>query len=124
VIPYIRLRYICLRYSAVSLEKSQPTSQPNQRVENLSRIAAGRGDHYGGSETVGRMKAPSYIPDFTPEQWLALAVAGFVIYNTTVIGWELNKPGSRVCFKCAATRMILGAGLAVYAVTDAFSGDS
>lgn len=42
-----------------------------------------------------------------------LSVAAFGVYNTSVIQWELNKPGSRVCPKCANTRMVLGLGLTV-----------
>ena len=41
------------------------------------------------------------------------SVAAFGVYNTSVIQWELDKPGSRVCPKCANTRMALGLGLTV-----------
>ena len=41
------------------------------------------------------------------------AVAAFGVYNSSVIQWELNKPGSRVCPKCANTRIALGLGLSV-----------
>lgn len=42
-------------------------------------------------------------------------VLAFGIYNTTVINWELNKEGSRVCPKCAYTRMALGMGMSAIA---------
>jgi hypothetical protein len=45
-------------------------------------------------------------------KYFALGVAGFVAYNNTVIFWELGKPKSQVCPKCAATRVVLGTGLA------------
>ncbi|AEB12037.1 hypothetical protein Marky_1298 [Marinithermus hydrothermalis DSM 14884] len=42
------------------------------------------------------------------------AVALFGLYNTAVVDWELTKPGSRVCPKCAYTRMVLGTVLAAW----------
>jgi hypothetical protein len=52
----------------------------------------------------------------------ALGVAGFVAYNSTVILWELGKPNSRVCPKCAVTRVLLGSGLAATGLVLAFKG--
>ncbi len=52
----------------------------------------------------------------------ALGVAGFVAYNSSVILWELGKPDSRVCPKCAVTRVLLGSGLAVTGLVLAFKG--
>ena len=53
---------------------------------------------------------------------LPLGVIGFIIYNTSVIQWELNKPGSRVCPKCANTRIAVGAGLAALAAYTVLRG--
>ncbi len=50
----------------------------------------------------------------------ALGVAGFVAYNSTVIFWELGKPDSRVCPKCAIARVLLGSGLAMTGLVLAF----
>jgi hypothetical protein len=48
-------------------------------------------------------------------------VAAFAVYNSSVIQWELNKPGSMVCPKCAFTRM--GLGLAMGAAAAYFFYD-
>ena len=40
-----------------------------------------------------------------------LGVAAFSVYNTKVILWEMNKEGSRVCPKCAKTRIVAGLAL-------------
>jgi hypothetical protein len=60
-------------------------------------------------------------PSLTGSQWLAVAVSGFVVYNSVVIVCEMRKPASRVCGKCAITRIVLGAALGAYAVSSAFS---
>jgi hypothetical protein len=54
-------------------------------------------------------------------RYFAFGVAGFVAYNNTVILWELGKPNSRVCPKCAVTRVVVGSGLAVVGLVLAFS---
>ncbi|MCA9839806.1 MAG: hypothetical protein KC422_23055 [Trueperaceae bacterium] len=46
---------------------------------------------------------------------LKVGVIGFVLYNSTVILWELKKPNSQVCPKCANTRLAVGAALATVA---------
>ena len=43
-----------------------------------------------------------------------LAVALFGLYNSAAVYWELKKPGSRVCPKCAYTRIVVGATLAAW----------
>jgi hypothetical protein len=55
-----------------------------------------------------------------PDQLLALAVAAFEVYNSAVIVWELEKPGSTVCAKCALTRLALGAAVAGVGLVLAF----
>jgi ribosomal protein S12 len=42
------------------------------------------------------------------------SVAAFGLYNTATIGWELKKPNSTTCPKCARTRMIVGVALAAW----------
>lgn len=59
-----------------------------------------------------------------PVQVLALAVAGFVAYNSSVIVWELEKPGSKVCPKCAVTRIAVGGGIAAAGLVLAFGPSS
>lgn len=53
---------------------------------------------------------------FSPIQLLAIGVTAFVGYNTTVILWELGKPGSTECPKCAYTRIGVGVAVAVSAL--------
>jgi hypothetical protein len=50
----------------------------------------------------------------------SLGVAAFTVYNSSVILWELVKPESRVCRKCAVTRITIGAGLAAAGLALAF----
>jgi hypothetical protein len=50
----------------------------------------------------------------------SLGVAAFTVYNSSVILWELGKPESRVCRKCAVARITIGAGLAAAGLTLAF----
>jgi hypothetical protein len=52
----------------------------------------------------------------------AVALAGFVAYNNVVIVWELNKKDSKVCPKCAYTRIGVGTVLAGAALVMAFGG--
>ena len=48
--------------------------------------------------------------------YMAFGVAAFVVYNSAVILWELGKPNTQVCKKCAYTRIGVGAAVAVGAV--------
>ncbi|NJK45618.1 MAG: hypothetical protein HC933_16320 [Pleurocapsa sp. SU_196_0] len=48
-----------------------------------------------------------------PDQLLAIGTTAFVGYNSGVILWELGKPNSTECPKCAWTRIALGGALAL-----------
>lgn len=52
------------------------------------------------------------VPESLRRAAFPAAVAAYGVYNASVIVWELNKPGSRVCPKCARTRIALGLALA------------
>jgi hypothetical protein len=51
----------------------------------------------------------------TPQNAFYGAVAAFGVYNTSVIQWELNKPNSTECPKCAYTRIAIGLTLSAVA---------
>lgn len=53
--------------------------------------------------------------EFLKENLFPISVIGFAVYNTAVIEWELKKPNSTECHKCARTREIFGIGLAAWA---------
>lgn len=55
-----------------------------------------------------------------PVQFFAVGVTAFVGYNSAVILWELGKPNSTECPKCAWTRVAVGAALAATGLFLAF----
>ena len=44
-------------------------------------------------------------------------VSFFGVYNAIVIWWELHKEQSRMCPKCAYTRLVLSIGLTAASAT-------